>query len=1086
MTSPDDDARTIRLTRLLASYDEARAAGHPPAIAETVPPTVDSGDADRLLADQRCVNLLDRLWPRTPTPDPVALERIGRFRIVRELGRGGFGIVYLAHDPVLGREIALKVPLPTALLNPDLRQRFLREARAAAQLDHPNLVPVFEAGEDGPLCYLVSAYCDGVTLRRWLNERVEPVPYRDAARLAAALADGVAYMHSRGISHRDIKPTNVMLPVDKAGAADLGSPRLTDFGLAKLEADEHDPTRSGMLMGTPRYMAPEQAEGRVRDVGPATDVHGLGMLLYELLTGCIPYSGLTDLETLQRIAKEDLPPLRWTRREIPRDLEAICQNCLEKQPSRRYASAQALADDLRRFMAGQPTDARPLTALQRSIRWARRRSTTTALLLLLFVAVLGWLPTSSWLGSQRQEVREITDAPANPATRTDLKTKQIAHALQLARLAEQWQHGEAHLLWPQLNELRPHAGEEDLRGFAWRYLYERGRNVRLLPEQSSPVVDLTFSRDGRSWYSVDATNAVKRWSASTDRLEEQWQVHGSTNVGNGAFASDATRLVAAAKSSSDIFQLLVWDASSGRVLQGPLMHHWADPTFSPDGRTVAYATNVGDGTALRYEVRLWDTVTGCDQVLRPEDTITVTKLRFSPDSKALAISCKRNQAGVPSYPLELWEVTTRKQQWQANGHFNTIIDLAFSPESQILATTGSYDGSVCLWNTKTGQELRRLAPNCQGTERVAFSPDGNLLAVTEVRQEEGKVRGKVSLWRVSDGTKLESELDTDVHVLALAFAPDSQSLVVADWSKHLRRWEPFAKPAFQVLSAHAPFEAWAVAFAPDGRTLATVGDFGQARLWDAVTGKKRASLDGHAALVSCLAYSPQGNRLATGSHDYTAKLWDAEGRLVATCPADDCVLAVAFSPDGKLLATTGRDRMVRLWDAENGRPQATLCGHTNHVHALAFSPDGKFLASGETDKQIRIWNPTSRELVRVLATDAPIRGLAFSPDGKTLASGDSGGQVKLWRPDTGEGWTLPQDHPGKEIRRLVFSPDGKTIATADMDLRVRLRCAAAGFEQLTFGDLPHTPSGLAFSPDGQRLAVALHDGTVRIWNAPHE
>jgi WD40 repeat protein len=979
------------------------------------------------------------------------------------------------------------VPLPTTLLNPDLRQRFLREARAAAQLDHPNLVPVFEAGEDGPLCYLVSAYCEGVTLRRWLDGRVEPVPYLDAVRLVAALTDGVAYMHSRGICHRDIKPTNVMLPASKAGAVDLGSPRLTDFGLAKFDAERVDLTQSGMLLGTPRYMAPEQAEGRVKDIGQATDIHGLGMLLYELLTGCVPYSGLTDLQTLHRIAKEELPPLRERRRDVPRDLEALCQKCLEKQPSRRYASAQALADDLRRFMAGQPTEARPLTALQRTIRWARRRSTTTALLLVLVVAVLGWLPGGSWIGSQRQEVRETPDAPATPETRPDLKTSQIAHALQLARLAEQWHHGEAELLWPRLNELCPRAGEEDLRGFAWHYLYERGRKVRLLPEQSNVVVETAFSRDGRSWYSVDAANTVKRWNASTDRLESQREVEGSAKVGNGAFASDATRLVAVAKSSSDLFQLLVWDATACSVLQGPLMHHWADPVLSPDGTTVAYATIVGDATAPRHEVRLWNTVTGCDEVLRPEDTIAVTKLRFSPDSRALAISYNRNQAtsGVSSYPLELWDLTTRKQLWQANGHFNTIADLAFSPDSQILAT-GSYDGSVWLWNTKTGQDPRRLTPDCRAVGHVTFSPDGKLLAVAEIHDEKGSNRGKVSLWRVPEGRKLEPNLETDGHVLALAFAPDSRSLVVADLSRRVRRWEPFAKPALQVLSAHAPVEAWAVAFAPDGRTLATAGDFGQVRLWDAVTGKKRASLDGHGALVSCLAYSSQGNRLATGSHDHTAKLWDAAGGLVATCPADDCVLAVAFSPDGKLLATTGRDKMVRLWDAENGRPQATLSGHTNHVHALAFSPDGKLLASGETDNQIRIWNPSSRELVRVLTTEAPIRGLAFSPDGKTLASGDFGGQVKFWRPDTGEVRTLPQDHPGKEVRRVVFSPDGKTLATADMGLRVRLRCAASGFEQLTFGDLPHTPSGLAFSPDGQRLAVALHDGTVMIWDAHHE
>ena len=275
----------------------------------------------------------------------------GRFQIVRELGRGGFGVVFLAHDPVLRRDVALKVPRPDALLTPDLRRRFLREAQAAARLTHPNLVAVHEVGEVGPICFIAAAFCDGPTLAAWLRDRAKPAPPRLAAHVVAALADAVHYAHTQGVLHRDLKPSNVLLESNPTIADCAGDdeprfvPKLTDFGLAKLaEGEAQDaPTRSGAMLGTPAYMAPEQADGRLDEVGPGTDVYALGALLYELLTGQPVFRGSTDLDTLHRVLVDEPMPPRRLQADLPRDLEAICLMCLEKQPGRRYGTAAALA-----------------------------------------------------------------------------------------------------------------------------------------------------------------------------------------------------------------------------------------------------------------------------------------------------------------------------------------------------------------------------------------------------------------------------------------------------------------------------------------------------------------------------------------------------------------------------------------------------------------------------------------------------------------------------------------------------------------------------------------------------------------------
>jgi hypothetical protein len=407
--APDDDA----LASVLAACDESLAGGRSTVDGEAGL----TRDHARLLKDLECVRLLRQVWPRREAADdeaslstdsPPVPDRLGRFRIDRELGRGGFGVVYLAFDPQLARAVALKVPRPDVLPTPQLRERFQQEARAAASLDHPNIVAVHETGEVDSVAYIAAAFVRGLSLAEWLANRPDGVPVRLAAALVAQLADGVEHAHRRGVLHRDLKPANVLVEFPADGDP---IPKIADFGLARtLGPADPGLTTTGAILGTPNYLAPEQADGRSRTVGLAVDVYGLGTILYELLTRRPPFTSDSALETLRQVRWEDPVSPRRLRSQVPRDLETICLKCLEKAPSSRYASAADLAADVRRFLASEPIRARPPGTIGRATRWARRRPAVAALLAAV-VAVTGLgVAGVAWQWHRAEARRERAEA----------------------------------------------------------------------------------------------------------------------------------------------------------------------------------------------------------------------------------------------------------------------------------------------------------------------------------------------------------------------------------------------------------------------------------------------------------------------------------------------------------------------------------------------------------------------------------------------------------------------------------------------------------------------------------------------------
>jgi serine/threonine protein kinase len=385
MKSVQVDGPEDRLADALAAYADVLAAGRtipPRELDEAVEPALRAEWA-RLTA---FLALLEQAWPRangekfdlgdrhpeSASPHAVTgctahADRFGRFLIQHALGQGGFGIVFRAWDPALERDVALKVPQPESVFTAEAHQRFLQEARAAAGLDHPNIIPVYEIGRVGSVSYIATAFCPGPTLASWLERQSGFVPERDAAFLVATLALAVQHAHERGVLHRDLKPGNILLQparnevlvrTDQFALVDC-QPRITDFSLANVAGASIIDSRTGSPFGSPPYMAPEQAQGRLAAIGPPTDVYALGCILYELLTGKPPFRGKGGLDTLRQvIANQPIPPT-YLRPKLSAPLHAIVMKCLEKNPAARYATACALAADLRRFLGGEPIHAAP-------------------------------------------------------------------------------------------------------------------------------------------------------------------------------------------------------------------------------------------------------------------------------------------------------------------------------------------------------------------------------------------------------------------------------------------------------------------------------------------------------------------------------------------------------------------------------------------------------------------------------------------------------------------------------------------------------------------------------------------------------
>jgi WD40 repeat protein len=1110
---------------------------------------------------------------RTGAPETTAalppLGQVGDYRIVREVGRGGMGVVYEAEQVSLGRRVALKV-LPRQVSS-DIKTlaRFRREARSAAQLHHTNIVPVFEVGKDGDVSYYAMQFIQGQGLDLVINElrRLKdgayasdptrkpdvpdtPIPagttaaassqarpvsrmalslltgrfapempagpgearianangeatsclsdpsdrdgteappashlspgatssppssivlpggsqlsavesgrrpfFRSVAHIGRQVAAGLAYAHARGIVHRDIKPSNLLLDTQSVVW-------ITDFGLAK--ASDDGLTQTGDILGTVRYMAPERFRG---EGDGRADVYALGLTLYEMVTLRPAFDSADRLKLIEQIKAEDPARPRALDPRIPRDLETLVLKAIAKDPKDRYPSADALSEDLRRFLANEPIRARRVGPVERAWIWARRRPAAAALFLVSAVASLALVGAGvAFIYNTRLEAKNVQLAKAFE----EADFQRYFH--HIARAAAGWREGNMVQVEKLLDDCPP-----DRRSWEWHYLNRLCHTDLLTVRGHTEAVNgVAYSPDGTRLASASSDRTVRVWDAVTGQ-EVLPPLRGHTAIVLAvAYSPDGKKLASASLDKT----VRIWDATTGQWIRTMGETHMSTVAFSPDGRRLVSGEQ-------EHQVRAWDVTAGREVSFSPLEgnSNAINSVAYSPDGRWLA------SAGDGSI-VRVWDATTGELKHNFAAATSGAMAVAFSPDGRCFAT-GSLEGTVTVWNVFTGHPLRTLTGHTSGVTSVAFSPDGRRLASSS--------RGGVINIKVWDRDAISPEpLTLKDHswqsgqeplrlightgsVSQVAFSPDGMKLASASADGTIRVWDARSDPEART------FESKTVTFSPDGKWLASTSwSMTSFKLWDTTIGQVVRTLDAHKGMVLDVAFSPDGRLIASSGFDTTVKLWDlTTGDYLYTFQGHGDVLnSVALSPDGKWLASGGEgSTVVDLWDVATRQPLDSLTGgHTDGVISVAFSPDGSRLASTSHDRTARLWDVTTRRPVRTFECDDWLFRLAFSPDGSRLATTAPDRTIRIWDVRTGDAIRKFEGNTA-ELRALAFTPDGKRLASTSSDGTVKLWDVATGQEALSLRGHMSQAHGAAFSPDGSRLATADYDCKLKLWDA---
>lgn len=973
---------------------------------------------------------------------------LGSYEILSEVGRGGSSVVYRARQQGVNRLVALKVLQGSILARRDALERLRVEAEAVGRLEHPHIVPLYEVGRADGLPFLAlrlhehGSLADALKRRRFTPE--------EAARFVATVAGAVHHAHQRGVLHRDIKPSNLLLDAE-------GRPHVADFGLAKLADGDSGLTLTTTVLGTPSYMAPEQAGGRAREAGVPADVHALGVILFELLTGRVPFAGASTLEVLRSVAEEEAPRARSLNPAIDPDLEAICQHCLEKVPEHRYASAAELAADLGRWLRREPTRVRPGTALQRVAKWVRRRPLVSALAFSAAVFLLAGLGVSTW---QWQRAR----AAATQARAAERLARRTSHAADMALASSELERNPG-LVRELLERHRPAPGQEDLRGWEWRYLWAgiRSGSGEVFCRRTNSVFSLVITPDGR-WAGLGEFNGgFSLWEVGSRR--EVWAdpdpvgdagMHDGTRVAVSAttgriaysFSSRdgahevrildpvARKIVMRLPLDSPVRMLAcmpdggrwvvttgprdaalqVWDAVTGKRL-----HRWPVPldqermynrgaplALSPDGLLAAVDDQKGGVVVIEL-------ATGLQRAPLKTSRAQVCAMAFSPDGRQLAVGASYNEPVI-----RLWDLETGRMQAELEGHHGWISGLVYLPGNRLLSS--SQDQSLRVWDLERCRVVQVLRGHTKEVWSVAVGPELDTVF-------SGSKDGEVRRWSLQPSERGWGfhEAPLDLQPWATLPAVDGGALWGVTRQGHLRR---ISGPGFRKVENRPEFgtnllRLWVV---PDGEHLLTAdreGNIAQRRLDDGRVVHHLRTTPGSMPAVSpdasrrIYVHDPSVARVRRLSQDWTG--FDGEWEV----PQAGTYMGWRLCGPGVL--SLHQDGRFIVSDVGQGGART---GRLNLREPMSFavSPDLRQVAVSSDYGEVHLMNADlDRELGRLGGYIGAVRGIAFSPDGRRLATGASGPEaLRLWDLETRQ-MVLQLPAEATLIHPLNFSADGNTL-----------------------------------------------------------
>jgi serine/threonine protein kinase/WD40 repeat protein len=1037
--------------------------------------------------------------PHESTTESFAANRsFGDYELLEEIARGGMGVVYKARQKSLGRVVAVKMLLFGEHSGKEQAQRFRAEAAAAASLQHPNIVAIHEVNAHDGQPFFVMDYVEGQSLAELNTEcELRHIGWiRHAARYVQIVAEAIHYAHEEGILHRDLKPSNVLIDSND-------QPRVTDFGLAKRLHHDSELTLSGQVLGSPNYMPPEQAAAKRGLVGRRSDVYSLGAILYDLLTGRAPVVGETLTETLQYVLnKEPIAP-RLLNPSVPRDLETLCLKCLEKEPSRRYSSADALAADIDRFLRDEPIQARPVGQAEKLWRWCRRKPALAAslfsILLLLLVVVIGSPIALFRIDRERQRAQELSKKETQ--LRQQAERRVYASDMNLAQRALEMNNiGSALNLLnryrPGKSEFQNPGSETDFRGWEWRYLWNQCQSgaESVFCKLTNGITSLSVSHDG-AWLALGLNNTGVSIRDRTTHQEVAF-LPASGHMVHVAFSPRelllAYTVMPGYGSSSTNFSVHLWDGVQRREVSTlPLSHYCHGVAFSEDGQTLVTSTRSIDNTPLFPGfITLWRVSDGrmMTNYFAPRYGVVVgTSFALASDLSVAAHETDDDKVRVI-------DLATGSQIWKSLSTTDDYVTaLALSPDKRILASgAGTAESLIRLWDAASGRELGQLPGHRAGINQLLFFPDGHTLASASADQT-------IRLWNVTDPSKAHVVAVLQGHtasVSALVLLPDKTTLASGSGDGTVRLWKTAATaPQRKVLTVPRLIGPWR--FTPDSRSVVAAiedqnaGTGGVAR-WSIDTDfqKMEQLLDVGTNVVDDACLSRNARWLATSYYGGKVKIWDLEGgRQTGEFNAKASrVLTREFLADGtKLLLLDRADNSLHEWDLTPGKEKQTQSWPlTPGRWTCALSPDENWFVSS-------ILNPDSGTVTSLTELNTRRRidlhlpwfyAAAFSQDSKLFALGGWGNDVRLFETAT--------TNQGAKLRGILgavwgvaFSPDGRRFITAGGGSETITLWDTASREKLSI--LEGTGSDFSmvyFSPDGNLIGARSGRGLLHLWRAP--